>query len=455
MNAQHRVIAQASSGIRVIAQASSRIRWLSALSLAACLAPALVLAELSSTEQQIVSAVRSRSGEALQLLERSVRVNSGTMNPEGVREVGRIFAAELDELGFKTRWIDMPREMKRAGHLFAERQGGQGKRLLLIGHLDTVFEKNSPVPTWDVRGARVRGQGVTDMKGGDVIMLEALRALRKAGALDNTTITVAFIGDEERVGSPIEVARAALVEAAKRSDVALAFEGTVRHEGKDTATIGRRSHAGWRLDVAAKPGHSGGIFARGESYGAIFEAARVLDAFRSQLIEENVTFSAGVIVGGTEVTYDDAIQTGGAFGKSNVIPKTVAVTGDLRYLTKEQGERVRARMVEIAGANLPGAQTVFHIHEDSPPMSPTPGNLKLLDLYSRSSADAGLGAIEPLPPGLRGGGDIQHVADFLDCLDGIGSTGSGSHTNDEDLELASIERATIRAAIFIYRLTRR
>jgi len=429
-------------------------RWLTVLGLSACLSPALAAADLSSTEQQIVSAVRERSAAALQLLERSVRVNSGTMNPEGVREVGRIFAAELDELGFKTRWIDMPAEMQRAGHLFAERQGRQGKRLLLIGHLDTVFEKNSPVPTWDVRGARVRGQGVTDMKGGDVIVLEALRALRRVGALDDTTITVAFIGDEERAGSPIDVARAALVEAAKRSDVALAFEGTVQHDRKDTATIGRRAWSGWRLDVTARPGHSGGIFAKGDGYGAIFETARILDAFRSQLIEENVTFSPGVIVGGTEVSYDDAIQTGSAFGKSNVIPRSVTATGDLRYLTQEQGERVRARMREIVAASLPGTQATFHIHEDSPPMSPTPGNLRLLELYSRSSADAGLGAIEPLPPGLRGGGDIQHVAAFVDCLDGIGSTGSGSHTNDEDLELASIERATIRAAIFIYRLTR-
>ncbi len=431
-----------------------KLRWLSAAALAACLCPILVLAELSATERRIVAAVRERSEGALQLLERAVRVNSGTMNPEGVREVGRIFAAELEALGFKIRWIDMPPAMQRAGHLFAERQGKQGKRLLLIGHLDTVFEKNSPVPTWDVRGNRVRGQGVSDMKGGDVILLEALRALARTGALDDTTITVAFIGDEERVGSPIEVARSALVEAAKRSDVALAFEGTVQHERRDTATIGRRAHAGWRLDVTAKPGHSGGIFARGDGYGAIFEAARILDAFRSQLIEENVTFSPGVIVGGTHVSYDEAIQTGSAFGKSNVIPKSVTVTGDLRYLTAEQGERVRGRMREIAAASLPGAHAAFDIHEDSPPMSPTPGNLRLLELYSRSSADAGLGPIEPLPPGLRGGGDIQHVAAFVDCLDGIGSTSSGSHTNDEDLEIASIERATIRAAVFIHRLTR-
>ena len=412
-------------------------RWLPAWALAACLAPALVLAELSSTEQQIVSAVRSRSVEAQRLLERSVRVNSGTMNPEGVREVGRIFASELSELDFKTRWIDMPPEMKRAGHLFAERQGRQGKRLLLIGHLDTVFEKSSPVPVWDLRGSRVRGQGVTDMKGGDVIMLEALRALRKAGALDDTTITVAFIGDEARVGSPIAVARGPLVEAAKRSDVALAFEGTVRHEGKDTATIGRRSHAGWRLDVTAKPGHSGGIFAKGESYGAIFEAARILDAFRSQLIEENVTFSAGVIVGGTEVSYDDAIQTGSAFGKSNVIPKGVTDRGPA---LPARSRGARACAWSIAGAAF-RARRPPSISTKTPPMSPTLETCGL-DLYSRSTR-AGL-VYRAATAQMRGGGDIQHVAPFVDCLDGIGSTGSGSHTSDEDLSRSIDARRSAR-----------
>src|SRR5437868_13915723 len=90
-------------------------------------------AQLTETEQRIVAAVKERSPAALQLLEKSVRVNSGTLNPEGVREVGRIFTAEFEALGFKTRWVDMPPEMKRAGHLIATREGTQGKRLLLIG----------------------------------------------------------------------------------------------------------------------------------------------------------------------------------------------------------------------------------------------------------------------------------------------------------------------------------
>ena len=83
-------------------------------------------AQLSETEQRIVAAVKQRTPAALQLLEKSVRINSGTLNPEGVRAVGDIYRAELDALGFKTRWIDMPPAMKRAGHLAATHEGGAG-----------------------------------------------------------------------------------------------------------------------------------------------------------------------------------------------------------------------------------------------------------------------------------------------------------------------------------------
>src|ERR1700752_2160095 len=148
----------------------------------------LAHAQLSETEQRIVAAVRQRMPAALELLEKSVRINSGTLNPEGVRAVGEIYRAELDGLGLKTRWIDMPPAMKRAGHLAAMHEGGQGKRVLLLGHLDTVFEKGSSVPLWERQGDRVRGQGVNDMKGGDVIMIEALRALKSVGALDHANV---------------------------------------------------------------------------------------------------------------------------------------------------------------------------------------------------------------------------------------------------------------------------
>ncbi|MFZ6760361.1 M20/M25/M40 family metallo-hydrolase [Undibacterium sp. Ji50W] len=410
--------------------------------------------DLSATEQKIVAAVQARSDAALQLLERSVNINSGTLNHEGVRAVGKLYRAELDGLGFKTSWSDMPAAMNRAGHLLAEREGTQGKRVLLIGHLDTVFEKDSPVQLWDRRGDKVRGQGVNDMKGGDVIIIEALRALHAIGALDNTRIQVIFSGDEESAGHPIATSRADLINAAKRSDLALAFEGTsLDSQGNATGTIGRRASGGFVLDVKAKQGHSAAVFGN-NGYGAIYEAARILNSFREQLIEPDLTFNPGNIVGGTEISYDNQGSKGTAFGKTNVIAPTAQVHGDLRYLTAEQGKRAADRMRDIVAKNLPGTTASISFYENYPPMSPTIGNLALLEIYSKASKDAGLGAIAPFPPGLRGAGDIQFVAPFVDSLDGLGATGNGAHSPDEDLDIKSIQRATIRTAIYLYRLTR-
>jgi glutamate carboxypeptidase len=412
-------------------------------------------AELSPVEQKIIAEVKAHSEQGLQLLERSVNINSGTMNHEGVREVGKLFREQFDQLGFATRWIDMPPALQRAGHLVATREGKQGKRLLLIGHLDTVFEKDSKVQLWKRDGARVRGQGVNDMKGGDVIIVEALRALQRVGALDNTSITVMFSGDEESAGHPIEISRGDMIAAAKRSDIALAFEATVRDKnGKDTGTIGRRASSSWELEVKGKQGHSSGIFTEGAGYGAVYEAARILDGFRQQVIEPDLTFSPGLIMGGTDISVDATGTNGQASGKGNVIARMATVKGDLRYLSYEQRDRAHAKMKDIVAQNLPGTSASIVFHESYPPMSPTPGNLAILKTYSQASSDAGLGEIPALPPGQRGAGDVQFVAPLVDSLDGLGATGNGSHSPDEDLEIASIERATIRTAILLYRLTR-
>lgn len=412
-------------------------------------------ASLSPVEQRIASSVRARSDEAIRMLEQVVNINSGTMNHAGVREVGEMYRAELEQLGFTTRWIDMPSELQRAGHLVATREGRKGKRLLLLGHLDTVFEIDSPVTKWKRKGDRVSGQGVIDMKGGNLIVLEALRALHQAGALDGTSITVIFTGDEENPGTPIAVSRAEMVRLAKLSDMVLAWEPTMLDEqGEATATVGRRAASTFRLQVTGKQGHSQRVFSDGSGYGAIYEAARILDGFRVQVVEPDLTYSPGIILGGTQVDYDETLARGTAIGKTNVIANTVTVKGDLRYLDYAQRDRAHRTMREIVSQNLPGTSASIEFTEAYPPMAATPGNLAIMALYSQASEDAGLGPIEALPAGLRGGGDIQFVAPFADTLDGLGATGNGAHSPDEDMEIASIERGAVRTAIMLYRLTR-
>ena len=423
---------------------------LTALALAC---PGTSCAQLSPTEKAIVAAVEQRAPEALVFLEQLVNVNSGTLNHVGVREVGRMMRKELDALGFETRWVDMS-SVNRAGHLVATRKGGQGKRLLLLGHLDTVFEKDSPTQRWERKGDKATGPGVSDMKGGDVVMLEALRALHQAGALANTTITLVFTGDEERVGDPIEVARRDLVEAAKQSDAVLSFEGISIENGKVTATVARRSAGSWSLKATGKQAHSSGMFGKSAGFGAIYEAARILNAFREDLPEANLSFSPGLILGGTDVKFEPEVSRGTAFGKNNVIANTVRATGDLRALTEVQLKATQANMRAIVAKNLPGTSADIAFVDAYPPMAPTAGNEKLRQMLSKASEDAGLGSIASGDPGARGAGDIQFAAPYADCLDGIGAGGDGAHSPREELDVRSISVAAQRAALLIYRLTR-
>jgi len=430
--------------------------WMPALAAMAAVTtmPAAHADGLDPTERKIVAEVRAHAPQALALLEQSVRINSGTMNTRGVRDVGELFRKEFDALGFQTRWIDLPPEMRRAGHLVATRDGNRGKRVLLLGHLDTVFEPGTAVPMWERQGDRVRGQGVSDMKGGDVIVIEALRALHRAGVLDGARIAVMFTGDEEEAGKPVSASRADMQALAKRSDVALSFESSIDDaSGRTTATVGRRATATWALDVKGRQGHSMAVFGA-NGYGAIYEATRILDGFRRDVAEPGLTFNPGVILGGTEVAYDDAASRGTAFGKTNVIANTAVVKGDLRYLDYAQRDRAQARMREIVSHNLPGTSATIAFHDSYPPMAVTPGNLKLLDLYSHASQDAGLGPVGALPAEARGAGDIQFVAPLVDSLDGLGASGNGAHSPNEDLDVGSIERSAVRAALLIYRLTR-
>jgi len=424
------------------------------LLLAAAIAPAHA-AELSALESRIVQAVKARSPAALALLEKSVHINSGTLNVEGVKEVGRVFRAELDELGFATRWIDMPAEMARAGHLAAQRDGTRGKRVLLLGHMDTVFEPSSPVAPWQPDGPRIRGQGVSDMKGGVVILLEALRALKSVGVLDGAAVGVLLTGDEESVGQPGARARAELVQMARKSDAVLSFEGMgLDGSGEESLSTARRGAGGWVLTVTGKQGHSSGIFGPHAGYGAAYELARIVNAFREQLIEPGLTFGAGVMMAGTEVAFDPAQARGTAAGKSNVIPPQAMARGDLRALTPEQRDRARSRMREIVAKNLPGTSATITFAESYPPMPATPANEALLEMYSQVSVDLGMRPVKAANPETRGAGDVQFAAPYAAGLDGLGATGGGAHSPLEYLHPESIERNAIRAALMIYRLTR-
>ncbi len=413
---------------------------------------------LDATEARIAAEVDARTGEAIAFLERAVNINSGTMHHEGVREAGRLFAAELEALGFRTRWIDQS-AVDRAGHLFAERPAAaeveDPPRLLLIGHLDTVFEGDSPFQRFErLDDSTATGPGVADMKGGDVVLLYALAALHAVGSLDRAQVTVALIGDEEDAGLPIATSRGDLIEAGRRADVALGFEGASGDGHR--AVIARRGSGGWTLRVTGREGHSSRVFTEEYGSGAIFEAARILRGFHEEVrVEDDVTFNPGIVLGGTEVRYDEQRNRGDATGKTNVIARTVLVDGGLRFLTEAQKERARERMRAVVARHLPGTSAEVEFRDKYPAMPPTEGNRALLELLDDVSRSLGHGPVEPVEPGSRGAADISFVAPYVDGLDGLGPVGSGAHTTEERVDLRSLPVATRRAALLLHRLATR
>jgi glutamate carboxypeptidase len=424
-----------------------------ALSLCGAVAAGPPVPHLVADEGRIAAHVDAHAEDAIAFLARLVDVNSGTMNHAGVRQVGAMLRAELEALGFEARWIDMT-SVNRAGHLFAERRGSR-RRLLLIGHLDTVFEAESPFQRFERDGSGARGPGVEDMKGGDVVILFALKALASVGALGGTTMTVAFTGDEEDPGKPVAVSRRDLFEAGRRSDVALEFEGLARDGGRDYATIARRGASEWSLTVTGRVGHSSAIFKEAAGSGAIFEAARILDAFRRELSgEAHLTFNPGLVLGGTEVTRDPAHQRGTAFGKTNVISPTTVVTGDIRTISDAQLQGVRDLMRAIVARHLPGTSAEITFADGYPAMPPTAANQSILDLLNEVNRDLGVPSLAALDPDLRGAGDISFVAPDVPGLAGLGMPGSGAHTPSEAADLAALPLQIKRAALLIYRLTR-
>jgi glutamate carboxypeptidase len=405
--------------------------------------------------------VDANNAADLALLQQLVDTNSGTMHLAGVLAIKDILTPRLDKLGFRVQWVPMDTLTQRAGDLVAEHacpegQGHCGKRLLLVGHMDTVFEPSSPFQHYSIvpgsNGQAATGPGVADMKGGLVVMLAALRAMESAGVLRNTEIRIVLSGDEERFGNPLELARRDLVEAAKQSDVALEFEPSVRIDGHDTISISRRSSTTWHLTATGISGHSSQIFADRLGYGAIYELSRILDAFRRDLPEDGLTYSVGLILGGGTAQLNQD-QTGGtATGKDNVVAATALAVGDLRTMTNDQTDRVEKKMRAIVEQHLPRTSATITFEDSYPAMAISPAGQQLFRDWSQASEALGLGSVQLAGPMTRGAGDISFAAPYVPGLVGVGILGEGYHAEGETAFLDSLPKQAKRSAVLMERL---
>jgi glutamate carboxypeptidase len=408
-------------------------------------------AALSGIEQNILATVNQQHQDAILLLKTLVNINSGTANVAGVSHVGHIVEQQLRRLGFETHWTKEPSYMHHADTLVAFHHGSLGKKLLLIGHLDTVFENDSDFKKFKLEKNIALGPGVLDDKGGIVVLLYALQALYSNHVLDGADITVVLTGDEEQSGKPVAISRQSLFEAAREVDIALDFEPAT---SQDTLSIARRGVASWIIEARGHEAHAAGIFSDSAGSGAIFELSRILNAMSMSFSREpHLAFNPGLIVGGNTISYNQAASSGHAFGRDNVVSKVAFSRGDFRFLDDAQKQSFEKRLEEIVALHLPGTTSTVHFEDAIPAMPPTANNSALLAEYSAVSVDLNQGPVKTLDADARGAGDISHIASRVPAnLVGLGPFGSGEHTKQETLRLASLPTQTARAAIFLYRL---
>ena len=376
------------------------------------------------------------------------------MNFDGVRKVGNFFSDELKSIGFDTRWVAGD-SFNRAGHLIAFHQGKRGPRILLIGHLDTVFERDSPFQSYSMLNDSImKGPGAADMKGGDVVIILAMQALHDAGLLNDLTIEIVMSGDEELSGRPLALSKKDLIEAGQRADIALAYEDG---DGlSTTAVVCRRGSSDWTLTVKGNAAHSSLIFTEGVGAGAIFNASRILNEFYVSLSnEENLTINPGVILGGNKISYDTITNTGNTFGKNNIVSQDVIVKGDLRTISTQQLNKARKTMTQIVDANYPGTDATIEFGDGGyPPMTLTEGNKKLLSFYNQVSLDLGFGPESAVDPRNAGAADVSFVNESVKmAIDGIGLPGADGHTINETANINYLSVEAKRSAVLIYRLT--
>lgn len=406
---------------------------------------------LTPAEKKIAEAVINNLPETFSLLEKIVNINSGSMNTKGVRQSGELVRTELDKIGFSTQWIDMPDSLNHPGHLVGMIKGKQGKKLLLMAHLDTVFEPDMPAnPYRIIDDSTATGQGILDDKGGDIVILAALQALAKVGALKDVSITVYLTGDEEKGGIPTGITRADITERAKGHDIALSFEAGSLNK----VITGRRGADTYTLKTYGKQAHSSGIFSERGGFGAIYEASRILDSFRViTSIEKFLTSNPGIMAAGT--TIKDSGDRITVYGKDNIVASYATVTGDIRFLTEAQRRAARIKMQAIVDkGSLPGTNASITFEDGIPSMSPGDANKKLAATFNQVNLDMGLGDVTEVDPMSRGAGDISFIASYITSLDGLGPSGSGAHAPGEILNTRELPLLIQRAAIFMYRLTR-
>ena len=386
-----------------------------ALAGTAALLTMLAAPVVAAPDAKLLTAATAARADQLKLLETIVNIDSGTGDVEGGTKVGAILIEQLKALGATIETV--PAEAPGLPDNIVATVTGTGKtRILMIGHLDTVFEPGT-VAKWkySVEGDRARGPGVGDEKGGVVEGIYALKLLKQLGFKNFAKITLLIESSEER-GSP--GTRALIQKLVAAHDVELNLEPG---DAPDKITVWRKGSTVMTIDVAGKASHAG--VAPQDGRNAAVELIHQLSDYDSfPHTGDGLTVNLTMMEAGK---------------RNNIIPDHAKATFSVRDRVPAQSEEVFARLQKNAqSVVVPGTTVVAERLAAFPPLAINPATDALA---ARAKAIyAGLG--RQLGTGGNGGASQSALAAAagLPALDGLGPVGGNFHSDGEYIDLTTV-----------------
>ncbi len=354
----------------------------------------------------IIAYLKEHESAMFSLLEKVVNINSYSANPDGVNKVVDVLESVMQDMGFSTRRLSND---VTGDHLVAENKAriANGGGPLFVGHMDTVFPPEMGFDTFRHEGDTIFGPGVTDMKGGLVIGLYAVKALMAAGKEDMPMAF--FFNADEEIGSPHS--RELIVEEARKSDFCFVMEGSGM--GGEVVT-GRKGRIVFDLTVNGQPCHAGhSEFPKPSAIVEIAHKITALEALNDP--EVGTSLNIGLIEGG-------------------VGPNTVAANAtarcETRFVNRDDEKPIWEAISKIAAeSTLDGTTGSVEIVTSRPPMET---DETILGLYAEVEKAAKEINTEVRPVFRGGGSDANTVAQAgIPVLDGMGPSGAKYHTPDE------------------------
>ncbi|MFI1717538.1 glutamate carboxypeptidase [Streptomyces sp. PanSC19] len=382
--------------------------------------------------EELLDLARSRNSAYLDDLKALVSIDSGSYSPDGVNQIADWVQNRLTRLGFSVERISFPpHDGHQAGDALVARRKGTlseadgGRRILLAGHMDTVFEDGTAAARpFRIDGSTAYGPGVSDDKGGLLAGLTALEVLDEYGA-DAYDELVFLATPDEEIGSP--ASRTLIENTARDMHYGLGLE-CARENGD--LVIARKGVADFRLTITGRAAHAGIEPERGAN--AALAAAHLI--VRLQALNghwDDVTVNVGVVRAGT---------------RANIVCSEAELRVEVRAATIADVRRVRQAIQEAADhPSVPGTSVSVEQLDLCPPMEDTPASRRMLEA---ARAAAGAVGIEVGAAATGGVGDANLIAGMgVATLDGLGPVGGADHTPKEWLDVTSVpHRIAVLAA---------